>query len=1097
MVFDITADDVGGLVGIPVVVLPGAATRIEVSEPSFPYEIQAGSTWADVRVTAYDAHDNVASAHQGNVILSHDGSGELTGPTSRTFQDGVATFSGLGYTLSETFTVQFGSSGVASVEGEVAVDPGPAYVWLWTTEPAPRVFIATVWPDFSLRLEDAFANAIDAEGAEVTIENLRADGNLTGQLSVTYTGGVASFSGLSHDTAEMVRFDIEAAGYPTLEDVAISVERAPAQLVWEVEPLIAEEINEPWAEFSIRVLDADGILVDTSDIEVALVAEDATGTLSNAVVTADAGIATFDNLTYDTHEVIHVAGAADGVGSTAEEVILIFEAIEPADSPEVILGGGVGPATPNRGVREIAVSANGRYLAILSDATNLVDGHGLGIYRYDRVEDEMVYALDWIEEYSDRVTIGHLDHLSISNDGRYLVYNSPYPQYFIDGSIADDLWRYDFDEDSLTLVNVNNDGLAGDDISQDTVMTPDGRFIAFSTKASNLISEDTNRKNDCILRDVRGGVTELISANVDGLPSDNHCYSTSISDDGRFAAFSSSATDLVAEEDNTTDDSDCFLLDRNDGSMIIASVDHLGRPINRSSGCLLSGNGRYLTWRGFDDGVFVRDLVEETTTVIGFSDTEVRAIGGDDPNVLLRTRDVSDYIPNNEYRQNTLVMWNGDSNDYTHVDAATHELVTTDRTDSIGMSGDGATVLYSATIDRSLQFIWEREDEALSLIQYAIPGSRPSVVGSRPQLGTGGSSILFDRTYYELDFSGENVSGRVFYHLEGGEQSVDLGGETILQPDDRTLLVSHGSSNRSLVFEWLDWFAVDSRLHTMTHRDQQALSGGYLSLDRRVLAVRASGRVIDSTRRVDTFVTDGGEDMTLVTSGTSGEGGSDDSSPQGLSGDGSRVLIWSRAPDLVEMDEPPAVGLYLWDGTTSTTTLLPSALGTRAHSANGRGGAVLSLDGRWVAGHSTQPADGFEESEDNDQDVFLYDTANDAVSLVSINAAGEAAGGLLVGISFDGRYVLYSTDAAHVDGDTNESLDCYVRDTVAEVTSRASMGPDGEEIGGPAISCTLSLDGRHVAFTTESPIEGFPHEGSKLILAPNPNYAGNRTEASE
>jgi hypothetical protein len=174
-------------------------------------------------------------------------------------------------------------------------------------------------------------------------------------------------------------------------------------------------------------------------------------------------------------------------------------------------------------------------------------------------------------------------------------------------------------------------------------MSADGRFVAFWSYASNLVAGDTNRHYDVFVRDGVAGTTERVDVSSGGAQANLGCdpeqcdSATAISADGRFVAFDSVASNLVAGDTNKTDD--VFVRDRVAGTTERVSVSDGGAQVKGGSYVgAISADGRFVAFssRAGDTGtedVFVRDRVKGTTERVSVSDTGAQANGrsyGDD-----------------------------------------------------------------------------------------------------------------------------------------------------------------------------------------------------------------------------------------------------------------------------------------------------------------------------------------------------------------------------------------------------------------------------------------------------------------------------------
>ena len=115
-----------------------------------------------------------------------------------------------------------------------------------------------------------------------------------------------------------------------------------------------------------------------------------------------------------------------------------------------------------------------------------------------------------------------------------------------------DVFVRDLQLGTTTLVSINRFGTgSGNSFSIVPVISADGRFVAFSSNASDLTANDTNTTSDLFVRDLQMGTTTLVSINRFGTGSGNNVsFAPVISADGRFVAFQSGASDLTANDTN-------------------------------------------------------------------------------------------------------------------------------------------------------------------------------------------------------------------------------------------------------------------------------------------------------------------------------------------------------------------------------------------------------------------------------------------------------------------------------------------------------------------------------------------------------------------
>jgi Tol biopolymer transport system component len=188
----------------------------------------------------------------------------------------------------------------------------------------------------------------------------------------------------------------------------------------------------------------------------------------------------------------------------------------------------------------------------------------------------------------------------------------------------------------LERVSLASGNGQGNNSSSHPSITPDGRYVVFESRASNLVPNDTNGKRDIFIRDRFTMRTERLSVSTGGQEANGDCFTPRLSADGRYVAFSSNATNLVPE--GSGGPSEIYLHDRVAHTTICASVSNAGAQGNAYNWApALGREGRYLAFASSstnlvpDDtngnsDIFVRDLVAQTTTRVSLSNA------GEQPN---------------------------------------------------------------------------------------------------------------------------------------------------------------------------------------------------------------------------------------------------------------------------------------------------------------------------------------------------------------------------------------------------------------------------------------------------------------------------------
>ena len=152
--------------------------------------------------------------------------------------------------------------------------------------------------------------------------------------------------------------------------------------------------------------------------------------------------------------------------------------------------------------------------------------------------------------------IGFSFRPSISADGRFVAFSSDASNLVPgDTNSTDDIFVRDLSTNTTTRVSVNSAGnQANNNSFAIASISDDGRFVAFNSAATNLVPGDTNGSRDIFVRDTRANTTTRVSVDSAGNQGNDISFSTSISTNGRFVAFDSSATNLVPGDTNNTTD---------------------------------------------------------------------------------------------------------------------------------------------------------------------------------------------------------------------------------------------------------------------------------------------------------------------------------------------------------------------------------------------------------------------------------------------------------------------------------------------------------------------------------------------------------------
>ncbi len=288
-------------------------------------------------------------------------------------------------------------------------------------------------------------------------------------------------------------------------------------------------------------------------------------------------------------------------------------------------------AKGNKGSHGPSISADGRYVAYWSSATNLhPDGTDTisDIYVYDRHND----TLELISRANARGPTGNSNSFqaSISADGRYVAYWSYATNLHPDDTDTHtDIYVYDRDNGTTELISrASASGPKANNYSSFASISADGRYVTYQSVATNLHPDDMDTHKDIYVYDRNGGTTELISRAGATGPTGNHdSDQPSISADGRYVAYRSEASNL--HPDDADMGWDIYVYDRDNGTTeLISRASATGPTGNHDSDQpSISADGRYVAYSSGstnlhpddDDAnsdIFVYDRDNGTTTLM-------------------------------------------------------------------------------------------------------------------------------------------------------------------------------------------------------------------------------------------------------------------------------------------------------------------------------------------------------------------------------------------------------------------------------------------------------------------------------------------------
>lgn len=732
---------------------------------------------------------------------------------------------------------------------------------------------------------------------------------------------------------------------------------------------------------------------------------------------------------------------------------------------ELLTLGQPGPMQANRSSLTPSMTPDGRFIAFSSIASNLVpaDSNNVkDVFVFDRQTD----MLERVSISSDGVEGNGKSLLpAISGNGRYVAFVSEADNLVPDDNngVAD-IFVHDRLTGETRRVSVDSNGIEANGSSSGPAISFTGRYVAFQSTASNLVADDTNGHTDIFVHDMDTGETTRVSVDSSGLESDRASSEPSISGNGRFVAFRSGATNLVPGQANGRVHT--YVHDRDTGATTRVSVDSNGAQADDSSfSHSVSGGGRYVVFRS------------SATNLVSNITNNARDIFVHDRNTGITTRvSVS----------SDGTQGNGNS-------------------DFPAISVDGRYVTFSSVATNLVEgaangilngFIHDRQTgltERFSVNEAGIQANGP--VTGRAPVSSDGQIVVFASEADNLVANDTNRWSDIFVRNRPAETTnrisqgpissqgnaasekprISADGCQVAFASDATNLAA-GSTNL-----FTDIYVHDCQLGAITRvsvaSDATEANGrshdATISADGRFVAFasEASNLVADDTNGfTDIFVHDRQTGITTrVSVASDGSEANDSSHRPALSADGRYVVFHSDASNLVADDTNAARDVFVHDRTTGLTERV--SIGSNGDEANDRSfGASISDDGNLVA-FASYASNLTEDPPTGNIETYVHNRTTGLTTWVSVSSDGskpdeDSDEGMISG---NGRYVVFRSYASNLVPDVNNDRgDIFVHDLETGITERVSISSDGQEGNDESYEPAISADGRYVAFTSDA-----------------------------
>ncbi len=649
------------------------------------------------------------------------------------------------------------------------------------------------------------------------------------------------------------------------------------------------------------------------------------------------------------------------------------------------------------------ITPDGRFVLFASAANNLTPASLAGLVPGQTQARLNVFLRDRTNGTTTLVSVnqsgtsgGNGDSLpdGISSDGRYVVFESGASDLVAgDSNNVADVFVRDLVAGTTTLVSVGQSGASGNGASGNAVMTPDGRYVAFTSAATNLVAGDTNGITDIFVRDLQLGQTTLVSvgAQSPGLPTGAiGSMLPQISADGNFVAFYSTATNLVPGGTNTG--GDVYLRALGMGTTYWASTNAralvlsiLGKTGAVSYGEVVSSNGTYVAFEASGSsstsGLILRYNWQTGLTDVAHTNAAVPTSGQEIYGQNLDLTPDGRYVALVAKTNSTsvcIMRWDGQT--------GLGLLVSSNLTGGVVPGAAAAWPVMDATGQ------W-----------VAFVSTDPNLTTNHPPVGYG----LYVRdvnagTTTQIDTPASGQSGEV----ETARGPAISGNGAVVAFEARSNVVDVFA--RALGVATNEFVSAhDAALAALTPDGTSVLVSSSVSTNGRYVAFASEADNLvanDTNGWRDVFVRDlvNGTNILASVSSNGVAGANGISLEPGISGDGRYVAFTSSATNLVRGDTNGAQDVFVRDLTAGTNDLVSAGTNSGSFGNGASYTPTISADGRFVLYHSLASNLASGTFTGGTENLFLRDRT------LRTNYALTFGGVTSATMSADGRYIVYN-----------------------------------------------------------------------------------------
>jgi len=740
----------------------------------------------------------------------------------------------------------------------------------------------------------------------------------------------------------------------------------------------------------------------------------------------------------------------------------------------------------SRSVRAV-VSADGRYVAFLSHATNLVDGDvegHLDVFLHDRTLGTTVRVSQ------NAAGIGANDDCEtvvISADGSTVAFSS-YASNLVAGDTRGymDIFAYNVATKALEVVSVRLAGGWPGGHSYYPSISANGRYVAFTSLAGDIVSVDSNLAADVFVRDRVTRTTGLVSYNALRRAGNGWSEAPSISAGGEWVAYHSSATDLSGTDTGIA--YDVYLHHRSSAVTERISVSSAGVAGNRDSSFpYVSDDGRFVFFSSESTNldtpagsgyvaVFLRDRQARTTRGLShdFRDGETWAIGLSGDGRFACFNSHATWSPLNGFPgMARFYVWDRLADVLNPGPFNRFGRPGLDSSYATGQSADGRFIAFASD---AFSLVPRDGNAVMDVFVLDRQAARPDLgirsVGGTDFVGSGrmGGADISCRAAQVLDAGGSALYEAQLLNAGSTAQSFRLKLGAVADGWNVEVTQEESGTSVTAALSAEGWITPSLAPGAELRLRIQA-SLGTAAVPEAWCEARLTSAAVDAPTVLDA--------VSAVTSDPEASPGLNQAWPASmkslpdreansaaLSGDGQIVVFASAADQLVAGDRNAADDIFAIDRRTGELTMVSRAVDGTLGNQRSHGPSV-SQDGRWVA--FTSSASNLVTGDSNEvEDAFLKDRLTGNISRLSVSSGGQQAdrGTDRVHLSGNGRFVALATRATNLAaGDDNEAADIFVRDlqtgALEWITGNTS---GGAAANGDSDSPHLTPDGRFVLF---------------------------------